>query len=75
MAFASKLNSGFRLLSMNYLFDLKNVILFCQLMVNGHIGPVGPHVMSRVAREGNYGQEGVQIQCQIMVDRIVLGKV
>jgi hypothetical protein len=44
-------------------------------MVSGHIGQVGPHVMSRVALEGNYGQEDVQIQCQRMVERIVLEKV
>jgi hypothetical protein len=44
-------------------------------MASGHIGPIGPHVMSRVAREGYYGQEDVQIQCQRMVERIVLEKV
>jgi hypothetical protein len=44
-------------------------------MVNGHIGPIGRHVMSRVAREGSYGQEDVQIQHQRVVERIVLEKV
>jgi hypothetical protein len=44
-------------------------------MASGHIGLVGPHVMSHVAREGNYGQEDVHIRCQRMVERIVLEKV
>jgi hypothetical protein len=44
-------------------------------MVSGHIGPVGRHVMSRVAREGNYEQEDVQIQFQRMTEKIVLEKV
>jgi hypothetical protein len=43
-------------------------------MVNGRIGPRGPHVMSRVAREDNYVQEDVQIQYQRMVEKIVLEK-
>jgi hypothetical protein len=44
-------------------------------MVSGHIGPDGHHVTSHVAREGNYGQEDVQIQCPRIKERIVLEKV
>jgi hypothetical protein len=40
-------------------------------MVNGHFGPVGPHVTSHVALERNYGQEDVQIQCQRIKEKIV----
>jgi hypothetical protein len=44
-------------------------------MVSGHIGRVGPHVTSPVAREGNYEQEDVRIQCQKIKEGIVLEKV
>jgi hypothetical protein len=62
-------------LGMNYILSYSTDIFHFQSMVNGHIGPVGPHVTSRVARVSNYGQEDVQIHYQRMVEKIVLEKV